>query len=71
VWLIELPLFGRKNTQIFGLVALTINYIGNTTVALPLILGIGLAFDFLSKHPGLFIAFYGLTFFLCNFALLL
>lgn len=55
VWLIELPLFGRKNTQIFGLIALTINYIG-----------VGLAFDFLKRHPALFIAFYGLTFFLCN-----
>ena len=55
VFLIELPGFGRKRTQIYGFILLAISY----TV-------IGLVYSYLESRPGIFIALYGLTFFFCN-----
>jgi len=55
IWLIEIPYFGRRNTQIFGLVAMGVIYVI-----------MGISFNALSKIAPAFILVYGLTFFCSN-----
>jgi len=55
IFLIEIPQFGRKNTQMIGFLALGTTYILIASI-----------FETLLLLPGLFIFLYGLTFFFAN-----